>query len=98
MALFRPILVFTIFIFTKVVVYDNEFDKLSWHHLLTLANGSFFVVCFLVALVDQVTTSVVFVIHPNVTMFATDFSFQNLVFWNLFEFLVAKITLKSISP
>jgi hypothetical protein len=46
----------------------------------------------LVALVDQVTTSVVFVIGPNVTMSTTDFSFQNLVFWNLFEFSVAKIT------
>jgi hypothetical protein len=58
----------------------------------------FFAGCFLVALVDQVTTSVVFVIGPNVTMSATDFSFQNLVFWNLFEFSVAKITFKSISP
>jgi hypothetical protein len=92
MALFRPILVFTIFTFTKVVVDDNEFDKLSWHHLLTLANGSFFACCFLLALVDQVTTTLVFVIGPNVTMSTTDFSFQNLVFWNLFEFSVAKIT------
>jgi hypothetical protein len=25
-------------------------------------------------------------------MFSTDFSFQNLVFWNLFEFSVAEIT------
>jgi hypothetical protein len=29
-----------------------------------------------------------------VTTFSTDFSFQNLVFWNLFEFSVAEITLK----
>jgi hypothetical protein len=92
MAFFRPIFIFTIFTFTRVVVDDNEFDKLSWHHLLTLANGSIFATCFLVALVDQVTTSVVFVIGPNVTMSITDFSFQNLVFWNLFEFSVAKIT------
>jgi hypothetical protein len=28
----------------------------------------------------------------SITMSSTDFSFQNLVFWNLFEFLVAKIT------
>jgi len=34
----------------------------------------------------------------SVTMFSTDFSFQNLVFWNLFEFSMAEITLKSISP
>jgi hypothetical protein len=33
----------------------------------------------------------------SVTMFSTDFSFQNLVFWNLFEFSVAEITWKSIS-
>jgi hypothetical protein len=82
MALFRPILVFTIFTFTRVVVDDNEFDKLSWHHFLTLTNGSFFASCFLVALVDQVTISVVFVIGSNVTMSAIDFSFQNLAFWN----------------
>ncbi len=31
----------------------------------------------------------------SVTMCSTDFSFQNLVFWNLFEFSVAEITLKS---
>jgi hypothetical protein len=29
-----------------------------------------------------------------VTTFSTDFSFQNLVFWNLFEFSVAEITYK----
>jgi hypothetical protein len=28
----------------------------------------------------------------SVTAFSTDFSFQNLVFWNLFEFSVAEIT------
>jgi hypothetical protein len=28
----------------------------------------------------------------SVTTFSTDFSFQNLVFWNLFEFSVAEIT------
>jgi len=33
----------------------------------------------------------------SVITFSTDFSLQNLVFWNLFEFLVAEITLKSIS-
>ncbi len=34
----------------------------------------------------------------SVTTFSTDFSFQNLVFWNLFEFSAAEIILKSISP
>jgi hypothetical protein len=29
----------------------------------------------------------------SVTTFSTDFSFQNLDFWNLFEFSAAKITL-----
>jgi len=28
----------------------------------------------------------------SVTMSSTDFSFQNLVFWNLFEFSVVEIT------
>jgi hypothetical protein len=37
-------------------------------------------------------TSVTCAIGPSVTMFSTDFSFQNLVFWNLFEFSVAEIT------
>jgi hypothetical protein len=31
-------------------------------------------------------------------MSSTDFSFENLVFWNLFEFSAAEITQKSISP
>jgi hypothetical protein len=34
----------------------------------------------------------------SVTKISTDFSFQNLVFWNLFQFSAAEITLKSISP
>jgi hypothetical protein len=34
----------------------------------------------------------------SVTRFSTDLSFQNLVFWNLFEFSVAEITSKLISP
>ncbi len=29
---------------------------------------------------------------PSVTTSSTDFSFQNLVFWNLFEFSAAEIT------
>ncbi len=36
--------------------------------------------------------SVVFALRPSVTKSSTDFSFQNLVFWNLFEFSVAEIT------
>ncbi len=34
----------------------------------------------------------------SVTTFSTDFSFQNLVFCNLFEFSAAEITSKSITP
>jgi hypothetical protein len=39
-----------------------------------------------------IVTSVACAIGPSVTTSATDFSFQNLVFWNLFEFSVAEIT------
>ncbi len=34
----------------------------------------------------------------SVIMFSIDFSFQNLFFWNLFEFSAVEITLKSTSP
>jgi hypothetical protein len=34
----------------------------------------------------------------NVTTFSSDFSFQNLVFWNLFEFSVAEITWNQYLP
>jgi hypothetical protein len=37
-------------------------------------------------------TSVACAIGPSVIMSSTDFSFQNLVFWNLFEISVAEIT------
>jgi hypothetical protein len=37
-------------------------------------------------------TSVACAVGPSVTNFSTDFSFQNLVFWNLFEFSAAEIT------
>jgi hypothetical protein len=37
-------------------------------------------------------TSVACAIGPSVTKPLTDFSFQNLVFWNLFEFSEAEIT------
>ncbi len=43
-------------------------------------------------------TSVAFAIGPSVTTSSTDFSFQNLVFWNLFEFSAAEIIQRSISP
>ncbi len=36
--------------------------------------------------------------HSSVIMSSTDFSFQNFVFWNLFEFSVVEINWKSISP
>ncbi len=34
----------------------------------------------------MINTSVACAIGPSVTMSSTDFSSQNLVFWNLFEF------------
>jgi hypothetical protein len=37
-------------------------------------------------------TSVACAVGPSVTMSSTDFSFQNLVFWNLFEFSTTKIS------
>jgi hypothetical protein len=43
-----------------------------------------------------ISTSVSHAIGPTVTTSSTDFSFQNLVFWNLFEFSAAEITFKSI--
>jgi hypothetical protein len=37
-------------------------------------------------------TSLACAVGPSVTTSSTDFSFQNLVFWNLFEFSAAEIT------
>jgi hypothetical protein len=37
-------------------------------------------------------TLVACAVGPSVTTSSTDFSFQNLVFWNLFEFSAAEIT------
>jgi len=37
-------------------------------------------------------TSVACAGGPSVTMTSTDFSFQNLVFWNMFEFSAVEIT------
>jgi hypothetical protein len=39
-----------------------------------------------------VDTCVGCAVGPSVTMSSTDFSFQNLIFWNLFEFSAAEIT------
>ncbi len=50
-------------------------------------------------LTSQIWKEIIFELNgkpSSVTTFSTDFSFQNLVFWNLFEFLVAEITLKSV--
>jgi hypothetical protein len=49
--------------------------------------------CRCCRLVDNfIVTSVACAIGPIVNSSSTDFSFQNLVFWNLFEFSAAKIT------
>ncbi len=37
-------------------------------------------------------TSVACAVGASVTMSSTEFSFQNLVYWNLFEVLVAEMT------
>jgi hypothetical protein len=42
-------------------------------------------------------TSVACTIGPSVNPFSTDFSFQNLVFWNLLEFSSSKNHIKTIS-
>jgi hypothetical protein len=49
-------------------------------------------------LFDIVNTSVACAVGPSVTTSSTDFSFQILVFWYLFEFLAAEITEKLKSP
>jgi len=41
---------------------------------------------------SAILTSVACLVGPSVTTSSTDFSFQNLVFWNLFEFSAAEIT------
>ncbi len=45
-----------------------------------------------------ICTNVACAVGPSVNISSTDFTFQNLVFWNLIEFSVAEITFKSISP
>ncbi len=45
-----------------------------------------------------INISVAYAIDPSVTTSSTNFSFQNLVFWNLFEFSTLEITSKSIFP
>jgi hypothetical protein len=39
-----------------------------------------------------IQTSVACAVGPSITMSSTDVSFQNLVFWNLFEFSAVEIT------
>jgi len=51
-------------------------------------NGDYFII----------ETSVACAVGPSVTASSTDFSFQNLFFWNLFEFSAAEIFPDSISP
>jgi hypothetical protein len=42
--------------------------------------------------VRKAYTRVACAVGPSVTTSLTDFSFRNLVFWNLFEFSAAEIT------
>jgi hypothetical protein len=41
---------------------------------------------------SAILTSVACLVGPSVTRSSTDFSFQNLGFWNLFEFSATQIT------
>jgi len=50
-------------------------------------SSSFPLICF-----HLHKSSVACAVGPSVTTSSTDFSFQNLVLWNLFEFSVAEIT------
>ncbi len=45
-----------------------------------------------------IVTIMVCAIDPSVTTSSTDFSFQSVVFWNLFEFLMVEIIFKLIFP
>jgi hypothetical protein len=65
-------------------------NKMQWPDFHIMAHASTF--AYVCKCVFSKTYSVGCVIGPSVTMSSTDFSFQNLVFWNLFEFLVAEIT------
>jgi hypothetical protein len=47
---------------------------------------------YLMQFEDLMLTSVACAIGPNATTSSTEFLFQNLVFWNLFEFSVTEIT------
>jgi hypothetical protein len=43
-------------------------------------------------ILSVICTSVACAVGPSVTTSSTDFSFQSLIFWNLFEFSAAEIT------
>ncbi len=58
-----------------------------------LAKANIQVGCFDGVRISTIT-SVACAFGPGVTISSTDFSFQNLVFWNLFELSAAQITLK----
>jgi hypothetical protein len=65
-------------------------NRMQWPDFHIMAYACTF--AYVCKCVFSTTYSVACVIGPSVTMSSTDFSFQNLVFWNLFEFLVAAIT------
>jgi hypothetical protein len=52
----------------------------------------------LIDLMVSLLTNVACAVGPSVTASSIDISFQNFVFWNLFQFLVAKIISKSTFP
>jgi hypothetical protein len=58
--------------------------------LWILYHKGFFLVIPYNAIVLFIVPNVACAVGPSVATSSTDFSFQNLVFWNLFEFSVAE--------
>jgi hypothetical protein len=72
----------------------QEHNRVSGAPCLVLLAGIQLLQCKWNSFCEFNITSVACAVGPSVTMSSTDFSFQNLVFWNLFEFSAPEITLK----
>ncbi len=71
----------------------------QWPHILCMFRNKklkIFSCHFIIVILHH--TNVACAVGPSVITSSTDISFQNLVFWNLFEFWATEITWKSISP
>ncbi len=87
LSFFQP-LVFPFILLTQVKLISQE--KIQHTNYSRTLPGEFQNMQILNA--HLANTSVACAVGPSVTMSSTDFSFQNLVFWNLFEFSAAEIT------